>query len=53
MIFLDCTREERFKRESVETQHKIGKFEKRYWKAEDYYMETVSPIKQADLVIQN
>jgi uridine kinase len=53
MIFLDCVREERFKRESVETQKNFEKFEKRYWKAEDYYMETVSPIEQADLVIQN
>lgn len=53
IIFLDCVREERFNRESVETQNKIGKFEKRYWKAEDYYMETVSPIEQADLVIRN
>ncbi|WP_337017989.1 kinase [Oceanobacillus massiliensis] len=53
MIFLDCVRKERFNRESVETQNKIEKFEKRYWKAEDYYMETVSPIEQADLVIQN
>lgn len=53
MIFLDCPREERFNRESVETQNNFGKFEKRYWKAEDYYMETVTPIEQADLVIQN
>ncbi|MBD8070683.1 kinase [Bacillus sp. PS06] len=53
MIFLDCVREERFHRESIETQTNIGKFEKRYWKAEDYYMETVSPIEQADLVIHN
>lgn len=53
MIFLDCVREERFNRESIETQNNIEKFEKRYWKAEDYYMETVSPIEQADLFIQN
>ncbi|PGT79768.1 MULTISPECIES: kinase [Bacillaceae] len=53
MIFLNCVREERFKRESVDTQNNIEKFEKRYWKAEDYYMKTVSPIEQADLVIQN
>lgn len=53
MIFLNCEREERFKRESVDTQNNIEKFEKRYWRAEDYYMKTVSPIEQADLVIQN
>ncbi|WP_407272446.1 kinase [Radiobacillus sp. PE A8.2] len=53
MIFLDCVRDERFNRESAETQTNIEKFEKRYWKAENYYLEAVSPIKQADLVIQN
>ncbi|MFB4166896.1 kinase [Virgibacillus sp. JSM 102003] len=53
MIFLDCVRDERFNRESAETQTNIEKFEKRYWKAENYYLETVSPIEQADLVIQN
>ncbi|WP_226670306.1 kinase [Metabacillus litoralis] len=53
MIFLYCGREERFNRESVETQNNIEKFENRYWKAEDYYMETVLPIEKADLVIQN
>ncbi|KAB2331378.1 kinase [Bacillus mesophilum] len=53
MVFLNCAREERFNRESIDTQNKIEKFQKRYWKAEDYYMETVSPIEQADLVIQN
>lgn len=53
MIYLNCVREERFKRESVDTQKNIEKFEKRYLKAEDYYMKTVSPIEQADLVIHN
>lgn len=53
MIYLDCSREKRFNRESDVTQHNIGKFEKRYWKAEDHYMEIVSPMEQADLVIQN
>ncbi len=53
MVYLDSPREKRFNRESDVTQNNIEKFEKRYWKAEDYYIETVSPIKQADLVIQN
>ncbi|MBP1949903.1 kinase [Virgibacillus litoralis] len=53
MIFLDCVRDERFNRESGETQTNIEKFEKRYWKAENHYLETVSPIEQSDLVIQN
>ncbi len=53
MIYLDCPKIKRFKRESDETQKNIEKFEKRYWRAEDYYMEIVSPKEQADLVIQN
>jgi uridine kinase len=53
MIYLDCPRDKRFKRESDETQKNIHKFEKRYWKAEDYYIETVLPIEQANLVILN
>lgn len=53
MIYLDCSREKRFNRESDVTQKNIGKFEKRYWKAEDHYMKIVSPIEKADLVIQN
>jgi uridine kinase len=53
MIYLDCPRDKRFKRESDSTQKNVEKFEKRYWKAEDYYLEKVSPKKQADLVILN
>ncbi|WP_273130905.1 kinase [Bacillus weihaiensis] len=53
MIFVDCGRKERFKRERVETQNNLVKFETRYWKAEEYYMETVSPIESADLLIKN
>ena len=53
MIYLECSREKRFLRESHVTQKDIGKFERRYWKAEDYYIEKVSPMKQADLVVQN
>jgi uridine kinase len=53
MIYLECSREKRFNRESVVTQNNIGKFEKRYWKAEDHYMKTISPMEQSDLVVQN
>ncbi len=34
-------RENRFNRESDETQMNMEKFEKRYWKAEDYYLKHV------------
>ncbi|MCH4569754.1 kinase [Bacillus sp. ES1-5] len=52
MVYLDCTRETRFLRESKETQKNLLKFENRYWKAEDYYLETELPKDCADLVIQ-
>ncbi|MBG0961876.1 kinase [Bacillus sp. SRB1LM] len=52
MVYLDCPRETRFLRESPETQKNLLKFENRYWKAEDYYLEKESPKDRADLVIQ-
>ncbi|MGB3260763.1 kinase [Paenisporosarcina sp.] len=52
MIYLDCPREKRFNRESETTQMNIEKFRTRYWKAEDYYLETEFPKKQADMVFQ-
>ncbi|MED3038246.1 uridine kinase [Bacillus thuringiensis] len=52
MVYLDCPRETRFLRESKETQKKLSKFENRYWKAEDYYLETESPKDRADLIIK-
>lgn len=53
MIFIDCPREKRFIRESLGTQSNVEKFKNRYWKAEDYYLNTVFPMEKADLVIQN
>ncbi|MCA1064168.1 kinase [Rossellomorea sp. AcN35-11] len=52
VIYLDCPREKRFQREKNGTQQKIEKFQKRYWKAEEYYMKTVAPKERADLVIK-
>ncbi|MGZ7148958.1 kinase [Bacillus sp. BC08] len=52
IVYLDCPREIRFLRESEETQKNLSKFENRYWKAEDYYLETELPKERADLVIQ-
>ncbi|MEB9685542.1 uridine kinase [Bacillus thuringiensis serovar pingluonsis] len=51
MVYLDCPRETRFLRESKKTQKNLSKFENRYWKAEDYYLETELPKDRADLVI--
>jgi uridine kinase len=50
-VYLDCPRDVRFSRESVKTQSNMEKFKKRYWKAEDFYLETVKPAENADLVI--
>ncbi|UCZ54917.1 AAA family ATPase [Bacillus shivajii] len=53
MIFLDCSRDKRFNRESADTQRNIEKFQNRYWKAEEYYLKKVKPKQQANLVIEN
>lgn len=53
LIYLDCPREKRFNRESETTQMNLEKFRTRYWKAEDYYVETEFPKKNADMVFQN
>lgn len=53
LVYLDCPREIRYNRESDVTQSNIEKFRNRYWKAEEYYLDTESPKKQADLVFQN
>ncbi|MBJ8073262.1 kinase [Bacillus cereus] len=53
MVYLDCSRETRFLRESEETQKNLPKFQSRYWKAEEYYLEKESPRDLADFVIRN
>ncbi|WP_078380731.1 kinase [Sutcliffiella halmapala] len=53
IIFLESSRQKRFNRESEAIQSNIEKFQNRYWKAEDYYMEVETPLTQANLVIQN
>lgn len=50
-IFIDCPREIRFRRENARTRKNIEKFENRYWKAEDYYLEKLSPRVKADKVL--
>jgi len=52
VIYLDCPREKRFSRENKDTQMNKTKFENRYWKAEDYYLQNEEPLKQADLIIR-
>ena len=50
MVYLDCQRDT-FSSGESETQKNLSKFKNRYWKAEDYYLETELPKDWADLVI--
>ncbi|TMU85038.1 hypothetical protein FGG79_14170 [Bacillus sp. BHET2] len=52
VVYLDCTREQRFMRESQATQQNPAKFENRYWKAEEYYLNVYNPTESADVVIK-
>lgn len=51
LVYLDCPREKRYERESLETRRKTDKFKFRYWKAEEYYLDKVNPVSVADIVI--
>ncbi|MCU6793115.1 kinase [Paenibacillus sp. WQ 127069] len=53
IVYLDCPRNKRLLRESELTQRNMEKMRNRYWKAEDYYLQTVLPTKQAHLVLNN
>ncbi|WP_394219386.1 AAA family ATPase [Halobacillus trueperi] len=53
VAYVQCPREERFLREREETRKKIDKFKERYWKAEDYYIATVDPERQADFIVKS
>lgn len=53
VVYLDCKRETRFQSESARTREQIEKFKTRYWKAEDHYLETVSPLSNADMIISS
>ncbi|MGM9988197.1 MAG: kinase [Bacillaceae bacterium] len=53
IVYIDCPREQRFLREKKTTQQNIEKFKERYWKAEDYYLNEIQPIKHANLVLKN
>lgn len=53
IVYIDSPRETRYKRETAITQAKTSKFKNRYWKAEDYYIETKDPIKNSNFVFRN
>ncbi|MGZ4107245.1 MAG: kinase [Tumebacillaceae bacterium] len=56
LVYLDCPRDTRFERVTQREQlgpvdqQRLEKYRKRYWAAEDYYLETVKPLQMADLV---
>jgi uridine kinase len=52
-VYLDCPRDIRFSREREAVQANLVKFESRYWKAEDYYIQAVRPAEQADVIIKS
>lgn len=52
ILYLDCSKETRFARESKETQQNLNKFKNRYWKAEDYYVNTEYPKERANMVFK-
>lgn len=51
VLFLDCPREKRFARENERVRTELEKFQKRYWKAEEFYMTKVNPFEKADFII--
>jgi len=53
VVYIEATKNQRFSREENTTKKQIEKFENRYWKAEDFYLDTINPLHKADLVIQN
>jgi len=53
VIYLDCSRENRFLREGKNTRENTQKFKDRYWKAEDFYLETIRPQDIANITIKN
>ncbi|MFD0698431.1 kinase [Paenibacillus sp. GCM10027628] len=53
VVYLDCPRQTRFERESANTRQQVEKFKTRYWKAEDYYLNTICPLSKANMVLNS
>ncbi|MBD3918620.1 AAA family ATPase [Paenibacillus sp. PR3] len=53
VVYLDCPREKRFERESASAKANLDKFGLRYWKAEDFYMNAIAPLANADMIISS
>jgi len=58
LIYLDCSREERYRRVLERTRfagderERIKKYETRYWPAEEYYENRIQPQRKADWVVK-
>ncbi|WP_127530109.1 kinase [Paenibacillus kobensis] len=53
IVYLDCPRDKRFERESASAKENIEKFRSRYWKAEDFYWDSIAPLTNADMIISS
>ncbi|MUT66802.1 AAA family ATPase [Paenibacillus sp. NEAU-GSW1] len=53
IVYLDCPRDKRFERESASAKDNIEKFKSRYWKAEDFYLDSVAPLANAGMIISS
>ncbi|GGE55990.1 kinase [Priestia taiwanensis] len=53
VVYMDSPQQARFLREDTQTQQNIDKLQERYWKAENYYVETEKPHEQADIVLKS
>lgn len=51
VVYLACSRNTRFYREAIAVQQNVDKMERRYWKAERYYEQSIKPEQQADQVL--
>ncbi|WP_425434961.1 kinase [Paenisporosarcina indica] len=52
VVYVDCSRETRYLRESDAAKRHMDKLRNRYWKAEEFYLRTEKPMGKADLVIE-
>lgn len=55
VLYIDCPRRTRFERvtsrgnHDIQDRERIELYKRRYWAAEDYYLETEKPLQRADL----
>jgi uridine kinase len=52
IVYMDCSRQKRFQREDELAKLNLNKLEKRYWKAEEYYLKTEKPMERANIILR-